>query len=91
MIEVVHKPERMRYEVALGSEVAYLGYREREGHLEFYTTQVPPRHRGQGIAAQLVKRGLDDAKAAGKRVIPSCSYVAAYIERHPEYKSLVLD
>ena len=26
---------------------------------------------------------------AGTRVVPSCPFVAAYIERHPEYRDLL--
>ena len=40
-------------------------------------TFVPPEHRGQGIAFQLVARAVADAREHGWRIRPRCSYVAA--------------
>lgn len=89
MHNVHHDKTHMRYEVTTGSDVAFMAYRPvGDNTLEFYSTQVPPAFRGQGVAAALVKRALDDAKASGKKVIPSCSYVDAYMKRHDEYGSL---
>lgn len=91
MIEVNHRPEKNRYEVALDSETAYLAYRQNGDVLDLYSTQVPVKYRGRGIAAAIVKKALDDAAAQGQKVIPSCSYVAAYIERYPQYRALLAD
>ena len=55
----------------------------------FPHTVTDPRFRGQGVAGELVKVALDDARAEGKQVVPACSYVADYIDRHPEYADLV--
>ena len=56
---------------------------------------LPPRGdefadhaRGGGIASQLTHRALEYAREHGYRVMPSCPFVAAYIERHPEYREL---
>lgn len=52
-------------------------------------TGVPPELEGRGIAGQLAKFALDDARARGLRVVARCPYVAAYIERNPEYAELL--
>ena len=57
---------------------------------EFYHTGVPPAVEGRGIAADLVRVGLETARAWGWKVDPSCSYVSAYVRRHPEYADLVV-
>ena len=44
---------------------------------------------GRGVAGDLVKAALDYARAQGLRVVPACSYSAAYVQRHPEYADLV--
>jgi len=54
----------------------------------FVHTYVPPALRGRGIADRLVTAGLTWARARGLRVIASCSYVAAYLARHPEWDDL---
>ena len=49
---------------------------------------VHPSQRGQGVAAKLTQVALDYARGKSLRVIPMCSYVAAYIRRNPEYAEL---
>ena len=53
--------------------------------LEFHHTLTMPEHRGHGHAAELVRRALDDVKASGRRVVPTCWFVRGFIDRHPEY------
>lgn len=67
-----------------GTEVGELDYRDGAGRRTFTHTGVRPAFEGQGLAAQLVRRGLDDARAEGISVVPQCSYVAAYIAQHPD-------
>jgi predicted GNAT family acetyltransferase len=68
------------------------------GHVEFVIngttvtithTTTQPHWRGRGVAAQLVQFALADIRAHGRTVRPQCSYVAHYIEQHPEYADLV--
>ena len=72
-----------------GGPEAVLLYREVDSEtLDFYSTQVPPEARGQGLAAKLVEAGLTYARAGGFKVIPTCSYVAAYLQKHSEHQDL---
>lgn len=52
-------------------------------------TGVPNALGGRGLAAEITKFALDYAQAQGWKVVPQCSYVAAYIKKHSEYASLV--
>lgn len=67
-----------------GTEVGELDYRDGDGRRVFTHTGVRTAYEGHGLAAQLVRRGLDDARAEEMKVVPQCSYVAAYIARHPD-------
>ncbi|RPI62649.1 MAG: N-acetyltransferase [Lysobacterales bacterium] len=88
-IAIRHEPEARRFVADVGGQAAYITYRERDGHvLELDHTYVPTASRGGGIASQLTARALDYARERGCRVVPSCPFVAAYIERHPEYRHL---
>ncbi|MCM2275341.1 MAG: N-acetyltransferase, partial [Candidatus Didemnitutus sp.] len=58
------------------------------GRQIFTHTLVPPQLRGRGLAEALVRRALDDARAAGRKVVPACSYVDVFIQRHPDYQAL---
>ncbi len=99
-LDVVHDEEGHRYLLRRdGEHVGVIEYRivpgsdgETEAEtFEFHHTEVPPRLRGAGLAAVLVRRSLDDMRASGRRVVPSCWYVRDFIRDHPEYGSLLAD
>jgi len=69
--------------------VCVLEYALRDGVATFHHTEVPPAVGGRGVAADLVRTGLETARAQGWSVRPTCSYVAAYMRRHPEYQDLL--
>lgn len=52
-------------------------------------TLVPDAFRGQGMGLKLVQRGVDDARAAGKKIIPLCPFAAAQFKRHPEWSDVL--
>ena len=51
--------------------------------------EVPQELAGRGIAEELAKTALDHARQNKLHVVALCSYVAAYIKRHPQYQDLV--
>lgn len=53
-------------------------------------TMVAPELRGRHIGDQLVRRTLDDIRARGERIIATCPFVRAFLERHAEYRDLVV-
>ncbi|HET7924159.1 MAG TPA: GNAT family N-acetyltransferase [Rhodanobacteraceae bacterium] len=88
-IAIRHEPEARRFVADVGDETAYITYRELDGQiLELDHTYVPREFRGGGVASQLTVHALEYARERGCRVLPSCPFVAAYIERHPEYREL---
>jgi uncharacterized protein len=90
-LPIRHEPQAGRFVAEIDGQTAYLTYREREGHvIEMDHTYVPQALRGGGIASQLTAHALRYAREQGARVVPSCPFVAAYIERHPEYRELLL-
>ena len=79
-----------RYELAVDGGVAFLDYKDSPlGHRLLVHTEVPAAQKGRGIGTQLVKGVLDEARARGRRIVPVCSFVKAFIERHPEYKDVL--
>jgi predicted GNAT family acetyltransferase len=52
-------------------------------------TEVPPEFGGRGIASALVRRVLDDARAAGQTVTPRCPFFKTHFARHPEDADLL--
>ena len=56
---------------------------------EFFHTETPAHLQGRGIASQLVRGALDEARAKGLKVKPRCSFVGQYVARHPETHDLL--
>lgn len=52
--------------------------------LDLRATFVPPPLRGRHIGEEIVKFALDYAKNNHLEVIPTCPFVAHYINRHSE-------
>jgi predicted GNAT family acetyltransferase len=84
-----HNAAAARFEADIEGALAVSQYR-REGDLLWLThTEVPWQAQGRGLAADLVRATLDWARAEGLKVRPLCSYVAAYMRRHPETQDLL--
>ena len=89
-VEVTNNPEEHRYEVRADGDLAgYTVYRERPGLIVFVHTEIDQRFEGQGLASQLIRAALEDAKGRELQVLPFCPFVNGYIERHREYVELV--
>lgn len=89
---VEHHPDRQRFEILVGEEVAgYAEYRQPDPTVrDFDHTVTLPEFRGRGLAAVLVRHALDDTRAAGLKIVPSCSYVHHFVETHEEYADLTV-
>jgi uncharacterized protein len=51
-------------------------------------TLVPPEIGGRGVAVKLVEALIVDARKAGFRIVPQCSYVEAAFRRNPDWADL---
>jgi len=88
-IQVQHNPKGQRFETRLEGQSAYLSYSIQGDSVCFSHTFVPEEFRGRGVASALVRKGLEEARRQHWKIVPGCSYVAAFIQRHPEFGDLV--
>lgn len=88
-VQVTHNPAAHRYEAVVDGHLSICEYEQADGRMVFTHTVVPGELRGRGIAEKLVRAALADARAGGRKVVPACSYVAKFIERHQEYQDLL--
>ena len=86
---VTHNPAASRFEARVGGHLAECSYRRQGDLLVLPHTEVPAALQGQGVAAALVAATLAWAREQGLQVRPVCSYVAAYMQRHPETHDLL--
>ena len=87
-LEITHNEDNDAFEVWIGGHLSKLDYIQEGKNFVITHVGVHPEYRGHGLAAKIVEAGLQYAKQNALRVIPMCSYAAAYIRRNPQYLEL---
>ena len=90
-IEVTHNRAEQRFEATVDGYLSVADYNVRGGAMVMTHTYTPQEVRGRGIAEKLVRAALEYARAEQLKVVPACSYVAAFIQRHAEFQPLVAE
>ena len=65
-----------------GEEVGEVTFAESEGTYTINHTYVDDRLRGQSIAAELVRRAVEEIENRGGRVEATCSYALLWLARN---------
>lgn len=83
--------ERSRFEITTqdGKLAGFAEYAARDGVVELTHTEVGDEFEGQGIGSKLAREVLDQIRATGDQVVPSCPFIKSWIEKHPDYQDLV--
>ena len=83
-------PEANRYEILDGDRVlGHADYERRGGTIVFAHTEVDQDSGVSGLGGTLARAALDDVRSKGLGVVPQCSFVRGWIEKHSEYADLV--
>ena len=78
-----------QFELEINRHIAFLEY-YKEGNKIFMThTEAPEPLRGTGAASKLVALAMQHAKDNNLTVVPLCSYVAKYVNNHPEWHEIL--
>jgi uncharacterized protein len=89
-LTVRDNPEANRYEITDGDRVLGQADYERRGDTVVFTHTEVDQDSGQsGLGSTLVRGALDDVRSNGRTVVPKCSFVRGWIEKHSEYADLV--
>ena len=88
-LKIIHNPDLNRFEASLPEGTAELVYMKVGDTLIFHHTEVPEALEGRGIASTLAKTGLEYVKENNISAAALCPFVKAYVQRHPEYQSLL--
>ncbi len=86
-MNIGHKDQRFFAEI--DGYLAKLEYALDGDIMTITHTHVPEALGGRGIAGQLTKAAFDHARSAGWKIMPACSYAAAWAKRHPETQGLL--
>ncbi|NNU17698.1 N-acetyltransferase [Parvularcula sp. ZS-1/3] len=79
-----------RYWVVVDGHEAEMTYsRAGEKMIIIDHTSVPDGLRGKGVGVALVQRGVEDARKAGRQIVPLCPYAKAQIQKRPEWQDVL--
>jgi len=87
--EVHDDPAHHRFELMEAGRTAFIDYRLAPGVITLVHTEVPPELSGKGVGSRLVRGALELVRASALKVVPRCSFVAAYMGKHPEFNDLL--
>jgi predicted GNAT family acetyltransferase len=90
-LDVIDNTEKGRFEIHLDGDVAFAEYlvRPHAHALVLPHTVTPEAFAGKGVASRLAQYAMAYARSHGLKVIPTCPFMANYIQRHPEVQDLV--
>lgn len=93
-VEVVHQPEQQRYLARVGGAeagVAEYELAQEPARIVFTHTVVDDDFGGQGVGSALARAALEEVRDAGEReVVAQCSFIAGWIDKHPDYQGLLV-
>jgi hypothetical protein len=80
---------RNRYELEVDGHLAVAVYTLARGVITFVHTEVPAELGGKGVGTALVRGALEDARRQGLKVVVRCSFIRAFMTKHPEFNDLL--
>lgn len=76
-----------RFDVVVDGHTAYIEFERFDGGIAYTHTIVPEAVGGRGIGSALVEHALTYARQRHLKVRPDCSFVKAYIDKHPQHQA----
>ncbi len=89
MSDVTDNTAQKRFELATDGDIAFAAYTLDGDTITFTHTIVPKSLEGRGVGSRLVRGALDAVRDRGLKIVPQCSFVATFVDRHPDYRDLV--
>ena len=89
MSAVTDNTTRQRFELEVEGQIVFADYRRQGDVLIVPHVEAPVTLRGTGASGRLMEGMLALLRARGEKIVPVCSYAAAYIRRHDEHHDLL--
>ena len=90
-VVVSDNPAEQRYEAHVDGELAgFAEYQLTDELIVFTHTKVFDAFEGRGVGGAIARSALDDVRArGGRKVMPLCPFIKAWIGQHRDYVDLV--
>jgi|tagenome__1003787_1003787.scaffolds.fasta_scaffold18595949_1 predicted GNAT family acetyltransferase len=80
-----------RFEMIVDGEPAIINYKKAGNTVYLIHTEVAESLEGHGVAGALVKKTLQYLEEHHFKMVPYCSYVQQYLQKHPEWNRIVIE
>ncbi|HEU4496780.1 MAG TPA: GNAT family N-acetyltransferase [Flavobacterium sp.] len=88
-LELFKNEEAKRFEIEVEGHAAFIEYVLKDNIMFLTHTEVPQVLEGKGIGGSIVSKVLHYIKEKGHALAPLCPFVASYVRKHPEWKTLL--
>lgn len=85
----VDKVEQRKFIANVDGYMAFIEYSLQPETITLEHIEVDKELAGRGIASELTESVLLGIESRGWKVIPECPFIKNYIEKHPEWKSIL--
>ena len=91
-MQIVFEPEHFRSAAYDGeTRVGVAEIEDTHGCWVITHTEVDPAYGGQGIARRLIEEVVAEARRAGKKIVPLCSYAEKLMRGKEAYADVLAD
>lgn len=91
-IDLQHDEDGDRFVLrSAGETVGVIDYRRDGDVFDLHHTEVLPQGQGKGLGKVLVREVLDHVRSHGHQIVPTCPFVARFVDEHDDYADLVAD
>ncbi len=88
--KLVLNEDKKRFEYKVNGAIAFIEFILSNENIMFLThTEVPVELEGKGVGSAIVSKTLEYIKEKGYTLAPLCPFVAAYVKRHPDWKTIL--
>lgn len=81
--------EERKFEATIDGHKALIEYTVGPDVITLEHIEVDKELGGRGIASELTESVLLQIESRGLKVIPTCPFIKSYIDKHPEWKSIL--
>ena len=87
---LIDNSDAKQFEFNVDGQMARIEYIRAKEKIYLTHTEVPRSLEGKGVGSAIVLKALEWIKERELTLVPLCPFVALYLKRNPEWKSLVL-
>jgi len=78
-----------RFELEVEGQISSVNFDIEGDKIYLAHAHVPASQRNRGIASVLTEKVLQQVEADGLKAVLMCSYIQAYVHKHPEWKRII--